>query len=86
MPDGTRRSGRIPKQVAIALIGSDIEGRVFSERTKTVVLKLTRASRRLLLAHHQLRVQITIRLTSATSRRTVIHRTLTLKAPTQRGR
>lgn len=38
MPDGTRRSGRIPKQVAIALIGSDIEGRVFSERTKTVVL------------------------------------------------
>jgi hypothetical protein len=38
MPDGTRRSGRIPKQIAIALIGSDIEGRVFSEQTKTVVL------------------------------------------------
>ena len=38
MPDGTRRSGRIPKQIAIALIGSDFEGRVFSEQTKTVVL------------------------------------------------
>jgi hypothetical protein len=38
MPDGTRRSGRIPKQIALALIGSDIEGRVFSEQTKTVVL------------------------------------------------
>jgi hypothetical protein len=37
-PDGTRRSGRIPKQIAITLVGSDIEGRVFSERTKTVVL------------------------------------------------
>jgi len=37
-PDGTRRSGRISKQVAINLFGSDMEGRVFSERTKTVVL------------------------------------------------
>ena len=37
-PDGTRRGGRIPKQIAISLVGSDIEGRVFSERTKTVVL------------------------------------------------
>jgi len=36
--DGTRRSGRIPKQLAINLFGSDMEGRVFSERTKTVVL------------------------------------------------
>jgi hypothetical protein len=37
-PEGTRRSGRIPKQIAITLVGSDIEGRVFSERTKTVLL------------------------------------------------
>jgi hypothetical protein len=37
-PDGTRRSGRIPKQLAINLFGSDMDGRVFSERTKTVVL------------------------------------------------
>ncbi|MGZ4250017.1 MAG: glycoside hydrolase family 5 protein [Solirubrobacteraceae bacterium] len=50
-------------------------------RTKTVVLKLTRASRKLLLAHHRLMVQIAITLTSATTRRTVIHRTITLKAP-----
>ena len=38
MPDGTRRSGRIPKQIAITIVGSDTEGRVFSERTKTVLL------------------------------------------------
>jgi hypothetical protein len=37
-PDGTRRSGRISKEIAITLVGSDIEGRVFSERTKTVLL------------------------------------------------
>ncbi|HXN51579.1 MAG TPA: PilZ domain-containing protein [Candidatus Acidoferrum sp.] len=37
-PDGTRRSARIPKQIAISLVGSDIEGRVFSEQTKTVLL------------------------------------------------
>lgn len=37
-PDSRRRSSRIPKQLAIFLIGSDIEGRVFSEETKTVVL------------------------------------------------
>jgi PilZ domain len=36
--DGKRRSARIPKQIAITLVGSDIEGRVFSESTKTVVL------------------------------------------------
>ena len=38
MSEARRRSGRIPKQVAILLIGSDVEGRMFSERTKTVVL------------------------------------------------
>jgi len=39
MPQGfKRRSARIPKQIAITLVGSDIEGRVFSESTKTVVL------------------------------------------------
>ena len=36
--DSRRRSSRIPKQLAIFLIGSDIEGRIFSEETKTVVL------------------------------------------------
>jgi PilZ domain len=38
MAESTRRSTRIPKQVAILLVGSDFEGRVFSEKTKTVVL------------------------------------------------
>jgi PilZ domain len=38
MPDGKRRSGRIPREIAITLIGSDMEGRVFSELTKTVLL------------------------------------------------
>ncbi len=37
-PESRRRSGRIPKQLAIFLIGSDIEGRIFSEETQTVVL------------------------------------------------
>src|SRR5258708_24653222 len=37
-PETRRRSSRIPKQLAIFLIGSDIEGRIFSEETKTVVL------------------------------------------------
>jgi hypothetical protein len=36
--DSRRRSSRIPKELAIFLIGSDIDGRVFSEETKTVVL------------------------------------------------
>lgn len=36
--EGLRRSARIPKEVAILLVGSDIEGKVFSETTRTVVL------------------------------------------------
>ena len=37
-PEGMRRSARIPKEVAILLTGSDMDGKVFSEQTKTVVL------------------------------------------------
>jgi len=33
-----RRSSRFPKEIAILLVGSDMEGKVFSEETKTVVL------------------------------------------------
>jgi hypothetical protein len=33
-----RRSSRIPKKIAILLVGSDMDGKVFSEETKTVVL------------------------------------------------
>jgi PilZ domain len=37
-PEGLRRSARIPGEIAILLLGSDMEGKVFSEQTKTVVL------------------------------------------------
>jgi hypothetical protein len=37
-PESMRRSSRIPKEIAILLVGSDMEGKVFSEETKTVVL------------------------------------------------
>jgi hypothetical protein len=33
-----RRSSRIPKQIPILLVGSDMEGKVFSEKAKTVLL------------------------------------------------
>ena len=35
-----RSSGRIPKQIPILLIGSDLDGKVFSESTNTVLLSL----------------------------------------------
>ena len=35
-----RRSGRIPKEISILLIGSDLGGKIFSESTKTVLLSL----------------------------------------------
>jgi PilZ domain len=37
-PDGVRRSSRIPREIAILLVGSDMEGKVFSEQTKTVLI------------------------------------------------
>ncbi len=37
-PEGVRRSSRIPKEISILLVGSDMEGKVFSENTKTVLL------------------------------------------------
>jgi len=37
-PEGVRRSSRIPREIAILLVGSDMEGKMFSERTKTVLL------------------------------------------------
>ncbi len=52
-----RRSGRVSKSVPILLIGSDAEGRVFSEETHTVVLSLHGAgivSRNKLMAEQEL--------------------------------
>ena len=46
-----RRSGRIPKEISILLIGSDLDGRVFSESTKTVLLSLHGAG---ILSKHKL--------------------------------
>jgi hypothetical protein len=37
-PEGVRRSCRISKEISILLVGSDTEGKVFSEQTKTVLL------------------------------------------------
>jgi hypothetical protein len=55
-------------------------------KAKTVVLKLSKPSRKLLKAKRKLKVRITITLTSAANRRTVIHRRITLKAPHAKGR
>jgi len=46
-----RRSGRISKEVPIILIGDDLDGKVFSERTKTVVLSFHGAG---ILSKHKL--------------------------------
>ena len=54
-------------------------------KAKTVVLRLSKPSRKLLAAHHRLKVAITVTLSGATTRRTVIHRTLTLKVPRARA-
>jgi PilZ domain len=46
-----RSSGRIPKQIPVLLIGSDLDGRVFSEPTTTVLLSLHGAG---ILSRHKL--------------------------------
>jgi hypothetical protein len=46
-----RITGRIPKDVPILLIGSDLDGKVFSEATNTVVLSLHGAG---IVSHHKL--------------------------------
>jgi hypothetical protein len=37
-PERLRRSNRIAREIAILLVGSDMDGKVFSEQTKTVVI------------------------------------------------
>ncbi len=46
-----RSTGRIPKEIPIILIGSDLDGRVFSENTHTVLLSLHGAG---ILSRHKL--------------------------------
>jgi endoglucanase len=50
-------------------------------KAKTVVLKLSKQARTLLMRGHSLKVQLTITLSSALNPPFVIHRTLTLKVP-----
>jgi hypothetical protein len=47
-------------------------------KSKTVALKLSKASRKLLARRHSLKVQITITLSNSAHHRNVVHRTLTL--------
>src|SRR5437879_10935971 len=37
-PESVRRSNRIPREIALLFVGSDMEGKMFSEQTKTVLL------------------------------------------------
>jgi hypothetical protein len=46
-----RITGRIPKEVPILLIGNDLDGKVFSEPTNTVLLSLHGAG---IVSHHKL--------------------------------
>jgi hypothetical protein len=50
-------------------------------KAKKIALKLSAASHKLLTAHHRLKVQIALTLTGATTRRTVVHKTITLRLP-----
>jgi endoglucanase len=60
--------------------------RLAAGKPKTVVLKLSKPSRRLLSRRHRLKVQIAITLTNSAQRRSISHRTLTLKLPARRPR
>jgi PilZ domain len=61
-----RRSGRVLKSVAILLIGSDEEGRVFSEDTRTVILSLHGAG---IVSNHKLIAEQELILRSMESNR-----------------
>lgn len=50
-PESGRRSGRIPKEIAVLLVGCDTLGKEFAEETKTLVLSRHGAS---LLSQHKL--------------------------------
>jgi hypothetical protein len=63
-----RRSGRISIAVPILLIGSDCEGRVFSEETKTVIISLHGAG---ILSRHKLVAEQELVLRSLESNREV---------------
>jgi endoglucanase len=67
--------GRKARTVSLGSVTFSLE----AGKSKTVVLKLSKASKALLAAKRSLEVQITITLTSAGHRRTVLYRTTTLR-------
>lgn len=50
-PEGIRRSSRIPRAISILLTGSDMEGKMFSEETNTVLLSRHGAG---IISHYKL--------------------------------
>jgi uncharacterized delta-60 repeat protein len=76
-------SGKTVKAYAAAKkrkvsVGS-VRFKLTANRSKTVVLKLSRKARKLLGSRHSLRVQFTVTLTNAAKQRGVSRRTLTLR-------
>jgi endoglucanase len=63
-----------PRKVSLGSVKFSLK----AGKSTTVVLKLSAASKKLLAAKRSLKVEITITLTSAGHRRTVLHRTATL--------
>ena len=55
-----------------------------ANKSKTVVLKLSKAAKLRLAAKHSLKASFTVTLTNASNARTVIHRGLTLKTPAKK--
>jgi endoglucanase len=68
-------SGRTVKRVSLGSAHFKLTAR----KPKAVVLRLSKAARKLLARRHTLRVQITVALTNSAKRRAVSHRTLTLR-------
>jgi endoglucanase len=75
----TVRSFAAKKRQRRVSLGS-VRFKLAAGKSKRVVLKLSRTSRKLLARRHTLRVQITVTLTSTAKGHAVSHRTLTLRS------
>jgi hypothetical protein len=73
---------RTPHKVSLG----SVHVRLKARKAKTVALRLTKAARKLLVRKRSVKVRVTITLTSARHRRTVIHRKVTLRVPRHRRR
>jgi hypothetical protein len=72
-----------PKRPKVSL--GRVGFKLTANKSKTVILKLSKAARLRLAAKHSLKASFTVTLTSAVNARTVIHRNLTLKTPAKTG-